>query len=249
MSDPSTRSGAQGTGTVLVPTGLVMPINRLATTAVFLSALSHEMNNSLQVISGLVELMEGRTDLPGDVTTKLQKIAAQASRASDTIRLIQGFIRDRSAEPRRLDLREMIARALALRRYPLARANVSVVHEPPPAGTAMVNCVDGLLVLAVVNLLTNAEQALVGRSGSQLRITVECRDGKVYARFVDNGPGIDPSLRDQVFEPFFSTRPPEQALGLGLPVTRQIVEGMGGALRLEESAAGATFVMELPLAS
>ncbi len=249
MSDPcASKTVTDPAGTLPVPCALVRPINRLAVGGMFLSVLAHELNNPLQVISGLVELMEDRTDLPADVVTKLQKIGVQASRAGDTIRLVQGFIRDRSTEEAPVDLREVVARALALRRYPLARANVAIVHEPPAEGAAVVTAVEGLLVFAVVNVLINAEQALAGRSGSELRIAIEVVPPLVRMHFADNGPGVDPAHRASVFEPFFSTRPADQSLGLGLASAREIVESVQGWMWLEEAAVGASFVMELPLA-
>ncbi len=235
-------------GSIRMPGTLVRPINRMTVAGMFLSVLAHELNNPLQVISGLVELMEGRADLPPDVAAKLQKIAVQASRAGDTIRLVQGFIRDRSTDQTRVDVRDVVARALALRRYPLARANVAIRHEPPPAGVATVTAVEGLLVLAIVDVLINAEQALSGRSGSELRITIDVDPPVVRVRFADNGAGIDPAARPRVFEPFFSTKPPDQSLGLGLTAAREIVEAAGGRMCLEETTTGSSFVMELPLA-
>ncbi len=223
-------------------------INRLTTTGLFLGALAHELNNPLQVISGLVELLEVRADLPSDVLTKLQKIGTQATRASDTIRMVQTFVRDRSTEIGRVDVGEVAARALALRKYPLARANVVVAYEPPAPGTVVVSAVEGLLVFVVVNLVINVEQALTGRGGSKLTVDVRADTGRARLRLVDTGPGVEATIRDRIFEPFFTTKPPEQALGLGLPVARQVVESFGGTLTLEPTADGASFVIELPLA-
>ncbi len=240
-------SGGPGPSTLAAPAALALHINRLTTTGLFLSALAHELNNPLQVISGLIELMEGRADLPADVTAKLQKIGAQATRAGETIRTVQTFLRDRSTEVGRVDLADVVARALALRKYPLSRANAVVRHEAPAPGTVVVSAVDGLLVLVLVNLLINAEQALAGRGGSHLAIAVSGEAGRARIRLADDGPGVEPALRDRIFEPFFTTRPPGQALGLGLPVARQIVESFGGTLTLEPSDTGATFLIDLPL--
>jgi C4-dicarboxylate-specific signal transduction histidine kinase len=81
----------------------------------------------------------------------------------------------------------------------------------------------------------------------QLRLGVE-RDGSTArVRVSDSGPGVPPELRDRIFEAFFTTRSNERAVGLGLAVSRELVERAGGRLTLSDAQSGATFLIELPV--
>ncbi len=78
-----------------------------------------------------------------------------------------------------------------------------------------------------------------------MQVKLTATPDRVRIAVSDNGTGVDPALRDRIFEPFFSTSQSERALGLGLPVSRAIVESHGGKLWLSDETPGATFVVEL----
>lgn len=229
--------------------------NRQAISGAFISGLAHELNNPLQVVTGTVEMLLARRDLPADVVVRLERIAQQVHRASATIVDVVGFVRDRSASATRVDLRTVVDRVLGLRRYPLARAAITVAYDPPPAGRAMVSAAASDLAQALLNLVMNAEAALAppapgapARSGApQLRIAIEVSGDRVGLRVADNGPGVAPDVRDRLFEPFASSRPPDVACGLGLTAAAALVAKNGGRLWMEDVPAGASFVIELPL--
>ena len=103
---------------------------------------------------------------------------------------------------------------------------------------------EGQIGQAIYNLLLNATQALERGRG---RVTVRAtRDnGAVRVDVIDDGPGIPPEQHEQIFEPLFSTRP--RGIGLGLPVSRTLVEANGGRLTVDSGPGrGATFSMYLP---
>ncbi len=79
-----------------------------------------------------------------------------------------------------------------------------------------------------------------------MRVALARDGGVVQVTVSDSGPGVTAEIRDQIFEPFFTTRVTERAVGLGLAVSRAIVERAGGRLVLADSSPGATFVVELP---
>lgn len=98
-----------------------------------------------------------------------------------------------------------------------------------------------------VNLFKNAVDAL-DKKGGILKVSTALADEKIIIRFEDNGPGVHPEQGEKIFEAFYSTKSPESGTGLGLSVTRGIVESHGGQIHLEESKmGGAAFVIELPL--
>ena len=107
------------------------------------------------------------------------------------------------------------------------------------------------LVLTLLrNLLANAIQALAELpAGSERRVTVDAglEHGKVWIRIADNGPGIAPSIRARLFEPFVTGR--ANGVGIGLALSRRIARAHGGDLRLVDEGPGATFELSIPGAS
>jgi len=105
------------------------------------------------------------------------------------------------------------------------------------------------LMQVVLHLVNNAEQAVRGRAPGIIRITTRARDGWVRMLVDDSGPGVRPEIRNRIFEPFFSTRSPDEGSGLGLTVCQRVVSELGGRIRVEDSdLGGARFVVELPAA-
>lgn len=232
-------------------------LNRQAVAGAFVSGLAHELNNPLQVMTGTVELLLARQDLPADVVTRLERIAQQVNRASATLIDVVGFIRERPAAPTRVDLCTVVERVLGLRRYPLTRAMITVVTDLPPAGRAIVVGKAPELAQAVLNLIMNAEAALappslplaapVGKP-AELRVSIELAPGAVRVRLADNGFGVSPDVSPRLFEPFVSSRSVDVAAGIGLTAASALVARNGGRLFHEPTPAGASFVIELPAA-
>jgi signal transduction histidine kinase len=222
-------------------------LNRLATMARLVAGLAHELNNTLQVVGGLVELLTDRPDLPPDAVVRLQKIGAQSDKASTAIRQVLGYTRDAAgAELAPVDMAAIVDQVLALRRYQLGRLGITTTFERPEATPCQVRGDERQLAQAVLNLVLNAEEALSGQQDRQLRIALTRSDGSVQVHVADSGPGVDAAIRSRIFEPFFTTRASDRAVGLGLPVSQVLVEANGGSLWLSNATPGATFVIELP---
>jgi two-component system NtrC family sensor kinase len=223
-------------------------LNRLATTARLIAGLAHELNNSLQVVSGLVELLADRPDLPPDAVARLQKIGGQADKATTAIRQVLGYTREiAGSDSGVVDLAAIVDQVLALRRYQLGRLAVTVSVDRSHAIKSQVRGDERQLAQALLNLVMNAEEALSGHSDRRLRIALTPAENAIQVLVEDSGPGVPPDIRLRIFEPFFTTKSSDRAVGLGLPVSQSLVQAHGGNLWLSSNAPGATFVMELPL--
>jgi C4-dicarboxylate-specific signal transduction histidine kinase len=222
-------------------------INRMTTVGHVLPSVAHELNNSLQVIGGLVELLTMRAELGRDVHDKVQKIGQQAAKSAGMLREFVAFAR-RDDAMARVDLGKAIDRALALRRYHLARARIeAAIADPAPPGPLLVNADSQHVVQVLLNLLINAEESLAGQDRREVRIHLFDLPQKVRCEVEDTGPGFsDVALR--VFrKPFCSTKT-RGAAGLGLAVAAALVEKDGGRLELID-APGARVGVEWPKAA
>jgi two-component system, NtrC family, sensor kinase len=224
-------------------------LNRLATMARLVAGLAHELNNTLQVVSGLVELLADRPDLPPDAVARLQKIGGQADKATTAIRQVLGYTRESTAaEAGVVDIATVVDQVLALRRYQLGRLGVTVTVDRPQTINCKVRGDERQLAQALLNLVMNAEEALSGHSERRLRIALAPAEQAIQIHVEDTGPGVAAEMRSRIFEPFFTTRSSDRTVGLGLPVSQSLVQAHGGNLWLSSNAPGATFVIELPLA-
>lgn len=237
MADSGKTLGARDSGQIV-------QINRLATEARMTAGLAHELNNVLQVVGGLAELIGDRPDVPADVLARIHKIGAHADKAGNAIRQVLWYTSRAGRSPSTVPLGEVAEQALALRRYNLGRAGITATVDVAPASVRA----DRWAVLqVVVNLLVNAEEALVDQPERVVRIGVEREPGAIKLVMRDTGHGVPEAIRDRIFEPFFTTRAGGRAVGLGLPVARDLASQCGGQLSLQDPGpATTTFMVTWP---
>jgi len=145
-------------------------------------------------------------------------------------------------QSQRVDLNEILDHAVGV-----AVLSFSAIIERCYAELPAVSCDPHQLKQVFLNLLLNALQA-VGEEG-RIRLVTQARGGWVEVRVEDNGPGVPADVIDRVFDPFFTTRPAGEGLGLGLAQCYQTVRRQGGEIRVtSEPGLGATFEVRLPAA-
>ena len=181
---------------------------------------------------------ERTTDMLIDQIETLDRIASDFSR----------FARMPMRAPETLDLSEVAAEAAALFEGPLAesgRARLDLDLSPDPL---VVVADHEELRRVLVNLLTNALQAIPDRPGpGHIRLQTRRADGAAQALVTDDGTGIPAEIQGQVFQPSFSTK--TSGMGLGLAISKRAVEAAGGQIAFETAEGeGTTFAVRLPLA-
>jgi PAS domain S-box-containing protein len=215
------------------------------------SGLAHEINQPLTAISnfaGAALQLEKGDKLSGEKAREiLGDIHQQAHRAGEVVRRLRSFIKKRPAEVTSADLNTAVSEALALMSPELTRAKVRLKFTPatelPPINVDPVQ-----IQQVVVNLVQNAVDAMehLPTDARSLAVAVDRRNGQVVTRVTDSGKGIPPDDAPKVFERFYSTKP--AGLGMGLNISRSIVESHGGSLdAFNNPAGGATFEFVLPL--
>jgi signal transduction histidine kinase len=120
-----------------------------------------------------------------------------------------------------------------------------VVEADLPEGAPRVHGDPRALNQVFLNLLKNAVEALEGTGGT-LRVRLRHEEGSVTVEVEDDGPGIDPALRERLFEPFVTSKAPGRGTGLGLPISRRIVQECGGSIEVRsEPGRGTCFTVRL----
>ncbi|HXW18660.1 MAG TPA: ATP-binding protein [Candidatus Acidoferrales bacterium] len=221
---------------------------KMAALGQLVSGIAHELNNPLTSIMGYAQLLLGRGLAPGQLNETMQ-IFREAERARRIVKNLLLFARENQPERSRADLNEIVERALALRSYELKIENILV--ELALASDLPATMADPYqLQQIVLNLLVNAEQALLESRGSgEVRIrTFRSPHARVALEIADNGPGIPAEIASRIFDPFFSTKPPGVGTGLGLSIVYGIVHQHGGEVYFENlPGGGARFVVEFPI--
>jgi signal transduction histidine kinase len=163
----------------------------------------------------------------------------------DLVINLKDFSRLDQAGAQKADLNHLVASALKIANHILRKRGIEVVHQPgelPP-----VECAPAQINQVLLNLLTNAAQAIEHERG---RIVVATRavEGRAMVLIQDNGKGIAAENQARIFDPFFTTKPVGEGTGMGLAISRQIIEQHGGAIRMTSSVGqGTRFVVVLPL--
>lgn len=223
---------------------MLLALNRATTTARLLSGVIHEINNALQVISGTVELLEARTDLPPATKPALDRLRNQSTRMAATLSEVQLFTRASVHETALVSLREVAEHSATLRTFAIRRAGltISVTDE---GGEPVVSGNRAQLQQAVLNVIANAEQALAPARRGAIHVHVDADDQWVTVRVSDEGPGVAMQPREAVFEAFTTTRDPWEGAGLGLWAASRVAAAHGGTLTVEGES-GNVFALRLP---
>jgi len=159
---------------------------------------------------------------------------AMTERIGTLTQEMRGFARKGEGQIGEEPLDEMIAGAMLLMEDRIRKAGIRLTL--PPGGQPTVLGKRVPLEQVVVNLLQNAMDALEGHPDPEIAITVEREEGMICLTVADNGPGIDPQLGKQVFEPFVTGK--LNGLGLGLGIAQDIMKDLGGSLTITASALG-----------
>jgi PAS domain S-box-containing protein len=199
------------------------------------AVVAHEVKNPLAGIKGAVQVLMSRRP-PGDAeTTVMHDIVARIDALDDLIQDLMTYARPKPPRLSTVNLRAVIDEAVTMLRRDPAGSAVHV-HIEGDAGEVIID--PDLIRATVLNLLLNAAQAMNGNGG--VRIVTATRNGNWTIEVRDTGPGIPPDIREQVLEPFFTTK--ARGGGLGLPIAKRVAELHGGTLTLVFPPDGGTSV-------
>lgn len=216
------------------------------------TGLAHELNQPLAIMSFAAQ---NAKTLAGDanpaLTTRLDRIVAQARRASAIIDTVRNFAGQDNGKLEALGLAPVVKGALHLALYAPGMEEIEV-HLDLPANLPPVLARRAGLEQVLLNVLGNARDALLAKPGGPKQIGIAaCADpveGFVHLRISDTGGGIPADVLPHIFEPFFTTKAGSQGTGMGLAICDSLMHAFGGSITAANVAGGAEFTLAFPMA-
>jgi PAS domain S-box-containing protein len=224
---------------------------KLASVGRMAATIAHEINNPLEAVMSLLFLAKGSKELPESTRQYLETADAEMNRIAHITRQSLGFYRESNA-PALTSVNAVLESAVDLLKNKI-KAKQAVI-EKQWDGDVQVTAVAGELRQVFSNLLANSLDAIDAKGTIKLRVSTGAAlkngDRRVRITVADNGKGIDGSLRQQIFEPFFTTKG-TVGTGLGLWVSKQIIDKHAGTIRVRSNRNGArrgtAFSIVLPM--
>ena len=230
----------------------VIHASKLATLGEMATSVAHELNQPLNVIrlaAGNCRMRLG--GLPGEhefFDAKLNRIEEQTARATSIIDHMRMFGRKTLEDATELHVSQVVRNALDLVGEQLRLSDIEIeLNLPEDRGERVIGH-SIQLEQVILNLLTNARDAILAHSPDKKRISirVEKVGEHIVVSMQDTGGGIPDKIRDRVFEPFFTTKEMGKGTGLGLSVSYGIVSDMNGTIQVQNTETGANFEIILP---
>ncbi|MBW1644678.1 MAG: HAMP domain-containing histidine kinase [Deltaproteobacteria bacterium] len=217
------------------------------------AGVAHEINNPLNVIlqkTGWMEDLLEEEDIKGsenfdEFQTSVQKIEEHVERARKVVHNMLGFARKMEPRLEDVDINDTINQTVTiLENY--ARTNNIEIQTDLSGKLPIIASDQAQLQQVFLNLLTNAIDA-IGKDGL-VEIRSRRLDSQICVSVKDDGPGIPVEKQKNVFDPFFTTKEVRKGTGLGLSVSYNIIEKMGGTIRLKSQVGkGTTFTVAVPV--
>ena len=232
---------------------------KMAAVGSLAAVVAHEINNPLAAIVGAAQAMANLQDDPEandresrdrQYIQQAEMILEQAKRVMNISRQISEFSTPQSSEPVLIDLNNLIRSTVKFISFDRRFGSIDMVINLDPSLPA-VSAVGDHLTQVIMNLLVNAADAAEGRVDPKPRIEIETRHDQQHAviTVAYNGVGMSSDTLERVFEEFFTTKPVGKGSGIGLAVSKSLIESDGGVISIEsESEIGTTVVVRLPIA-
>ncbi|MBK8267001.1 MAG: PAS domain-containing protein [Planctomycetes bacterium] len=228
-------------------------VQRLATMGEMATGLAHEINSPLSAIvaytKGCIRRLNGQNINIEELRNALGEVSSQAHRAGEIIRRLRAFLKKEKPQNTSVHINNVIRNAIGVLQTELRNTSVQVRTELAD-GIPPVQADPIQLEQVAINLIHNAIDAVKSCSKLPNEVVVATRfdsTQQVIIEVADDGPGILPEHRDRIFEPFFTTK--ETGLGMGLPISRSIIEAHGGGMEIISWRESGTMIrITLPVA-
>lgn len=223
---------------------------RLSTMGEMASGLAHELNQPLTAIAAnadaSIRLLDTNSGKKEQLMDILEVISTQARRAGGIIQQLRQFIRKEESEPVSVNLNALIEEVILLLRHEIEKEDIQLeVLFDENILTVVAQHIQ--IDQVIMNLARNAIEAMTEQSSKNRILTIKTgmSEKGVKVTIADNGPGFDKDVLDNLFTPFMTTK--AQGMGLGLSISKSIIESHNGELFLEPTERGVMFHFTLPI--
>ena len=215
------------------------------------ASIAHEVNNPLAGVLTYTQLLEKK--IAGGRFTEdlameyLPKMEAELVRSTKLIRNLLDFARQSPPSLQMVSMNEVIIKSLEMAAHSAKLHHIEIVKELDPAIPETMGDFNQLQQV-FTNLFINAADAMEGHGRLDIKARFESEKNQFHIRVSDTGPGIPESMREKIFDFFFTTKAPGKGTGLGLTITKNIISLHGGSIVIDSrSEGGTTFIIEIPL--
>jgi len=214
------------------------------------TGLAHEIKNPLAGIKASIELFSGTSALPEEDRNILQKVIGEIKRIELLLKGILNYAKPPKPDFSSVDINSLLDTALTFSLNPssAARNSKAAIQVVKDFDRLIPQIIADPMQLSQVflNLFLNAAESMKEGGTLTVKTSYNTLKNSIWISISDTGKGIEKELMDQIFNPFFTTK--SKGTGLGLPITKRLIEQHGGLLRCENNpSGGATFIISLPV--
>lgn len=216
---------------------------QISSIAELAAGVAHEINNPLNIILNYMDLLSMAIEDEPSVS-RLSKIEREIQRITEITGGLLSFSKVKDTEMVELDLRKAVEEALLLLKYRIESNGVKVELELPEEPVGIYGNLNKLEQV-FINLIMNSLDVL--QRGGEIKINIVRNTRSVSATVSDNGPGIEKTVVEQIFNPFFTTKLEDKNSGLGLSVSLHIMSEHKGTIEYLREEEGAAFLLDFPI--
>ncbi|MBU0630775.1 MAG: hypothetical protein KKC80_07660 [Candidatus Margulisbacteria bacterium] len=219
---------------------------KLAALGTATAGIAHELKNPFTFLYTVVHAMDKRWDDPEFKESVIKILPAEVERIKLILDGLSDYSKMQNLKPEPVQLAPVLEKVIAILGHEIKKNSVKLTKEYDSGSPITVMADKNRIVQVFMNILANALQA-IGPGGGTVSIALIQDSGSDHISFKDNGPGIPPKVLKRIFDPFFTTK--EAGTGLGLPITKKILEEQGGSIKIDSSeGSGTTVTVTLPAA-
>lgn len=222
--------------------------SKLASVGQLAAGVGHEINNPLAIIQGQLEMIQrhmSKHDISDAVIKdRIEKSFMNIDRITQIVKGLRSLTRYDNPIMEPFCVSELTMQTLEMLKEFFLHDAVKINQDIYPDLYVYGN--RGRFQQVIVNLLTNARDALKSTSDAEISIQLSLTNDMVMLRIRDNGPGVPIEVRDKIFDPFFTTKAVNEGTGIGLSIVNSIVSEHKGTIKLESLSDGCAFTVNLP---
>ncbi|MBI9043575.1 MAG: PAS domain-containing protein [Anaerolineaceae bacterium] len=216
---------------------IALASQKLASLGNLAAGMAHEINNPLQVITGLSQRLVRKLNADQidkqQFLTDLEKLNKNSWRIAKIVRSLLAYSRQSATEFAPHQLNDIIEETLLLIEHQLKSWSNIIIEKELAADLPLVHCDSNNITQVIINLLENAKDAMLGGGWIKISTSYSLENEQVILLVSDNGEGIPAEIKSKIFDPFFTSKDVDKGTGLGLSIVQGIVERHCGEITFE----------------